>query len=443
MEQLASESDLGSRGDASRGSEDARHRRRDRLLRVLLVLVLAPCYARGLASDTISFGDETYWTAHGWKAAQLLFVRHDLDHPFWSFGRDARVLAETELPFFLMPPARVPKLGLLLIGSSVLLLDAPEPRPRQYEFFRSVAWNREHGRIPPLATLAAARLPSAILGIVGAVFLFSVMRKLLPPGWAFAGALLFALNPLVHWFSRLATTDVIANSFAIGAVLLAIRTCERPDRWPPVLLAGLLACAAVSSKLNAGLLAPVLGAAFLIEAWLRRMPGLLLRALASAALAVCLFVALNPTLYRDPWGGVLSMLAVGSEFGELRFLSPITLLDSLPSRIHAAREMLLGSFGMLGRRIGAPVDYVLLPLGMGLLVLRARTLPAARVVLLWLIAALAAVSLWPPMRFERYYLPAVAPIVVAECLALALLLDVSIRGGSRALRAFGRAREGA
>ena len=436
-----SEGDPGVRVDAPRAGEDARRRGRDRLLRVLLVLVLAPCYARGLASDAITYGDETYWTAQGWKAAQLLIVRRDLDHPYWSFGRDAAVLSKTELPFFLMPPTRVPKLGLILIGTSVWLLGAPEPLPRQYDFFRSVAWNREHGRLPPLATLLAARLPSAILGVIGAVCLFSVLRRLLAPGWAFAGALLFALNPLVYWFSRLATTDVIANSFAIGAILFAIRACEREGRWVPMLLTGVLASAAVSSKLNAGILAPILGAAFLIEAWLRKTPGILLRAAISAALAILLFVALNPTLYRDPLGGVLSMLRVGSEFNQLRLMSSIVLLDSVSSRIQAACELLLGGFGMLASHLGAPADHVLLPVGLGLLAWRARTLPAARVVLLWLVAAVAAVSLWPPMRFERYYLPAVAPIAAAECLALALLLGVAARGGSRALRALGGARE--
>ena len=441
MVDLASESDPGSRGEVQRAADEARRRGRDRLFRVLLVLVLAPCYARGLASDAIGFGDETYWTAHGWKAAQLVLVRRDFDHPFWRYGRDARVLAKTELPFFLMPPTRVPKLGLFLIGTSVWLFDAPEPRPRSYEYSRSRAWNREHGRLPPLATLMAARLPAAILGIVGAVFLYSLLRGLLPPGWAFAGALLFALNPLVHWFSRLAMTDVIANSFAIGAILFAIRACEREGRWAPMLLAGGLACAAVSSKLNAGILAPVLGAAFLIEAWLRRMPGLLLRAGVSATLAAVLFVGLNPTLYRDPLGGVLSMLRVGSEFGELRLLSSIVLLDSVSSRVEAAYQVLLGSFGMLASRLGAPVDHVLLPLGLGLLAWRARSLPAARVVLLWLVVALAAVSLWPPMRFERYYIPALAPIVAAECLALALLLGAAVRGGSRVLRALGGTRD--
>ena len=421
----------------------ARHVTRDRLLRVLLVLVLAPCYARGIASDSIGFGDETYWTAHGWKAAQLLFVRRDLEHPFWSYGRDARVLEKTELPFFLMPPTRVPKLGLLLIGSSVLLLDAPEPRPRPYDHFRSVAWNREQGNLPPLATLFAARLPAAIFGILGALFLYSLLSRLLAPGWALAGALLFGLNPLIHWFSRLATTDVIASTFSIGAILFAVRACERPDRWAGVLLAGVFACAAVSSKLNAGILAPVLGAAFAIEAWLRRDPGLLVRAAISAVLAAFLFVALNPTLYDDPLGGALSMLRVGSEFGELKLMSSIVLLDSVGSRVRAACDVLLGGAGMLASHLRLPVDHVLLPVGLALLAWRARTLAAARVILLWLVAALAAVSLWTPMRFERYYIPAIAPIAVAECLALALLLGITVRGASRALRSPGGARSGA
>jgi len=423
------------RGEAERSPKNlARDLTRDRLLRALLVVVLVPCYARGIGSDSIGFGDETYWTAHGWKAAQLLFVRHDLEHPFWRYGRDARVLEKTELPFFMMPPTRVPKLGLLLIGSSVLVTGAPEPRPRPYDHFRSVAWNRAQGNLPPLETLRAARLPAAVFGVIGALFLYSLLRGLLAPGWAFAGALLFGLNPLIHWFSRLATTDVIASSFSIGAILFAVRACERPDRWAPVLLSGVLACAAVSSKLNAGILAPVLGAAFLIEAWLRRAPGLLLRAAVSAGLAAFLFVALNPTLYDDPLGGTLSMLRVGSEFGELKLMASIVVLDSVASRVQAACDVLLGGAGMLASHVGAPVDHVLLPLGLVLLAVRARTLPAARVSLLWLIAALAAVSLWTPMRFERYYIPAIAPIAVAECLALAFLAGLAVRGGSRALR---------
>jgi 4-amino-4-deoxy-L-arabinose transferase-like glycosyltransferase len=282
--------------------------------------------------------------------------------------------------------------------------------------------------------LFAARLPAAIFGILGALFLYSLLRRLLAPGWALAGALLFGLNPLIHWFSRLATTDVIASTFSIGAILFAVRACERPDRWAGVLLAGVFACAAVSSKLNAGILAPVLAAAFAIEAWLRRDPGLLVRAAISAVLAAFLFVALNPTLYDDPLGGALSMLRVGSEFGELKLMSSIVLLDSVGSRVRAACDVLLGGAGMLASHLRLPVDHVLLPVGLALLAWRARTLAAARVILLWLVAALAAVSLWTPMRFERYYIPAIAPIAIAECLALGFLLELAVRAGSRALR---------
>jgi hypothetical protein len=103
--------------------------------------------------------------------------------------------------------------------------------------------------------------------------------------------------------------------------------------------------------------------------------------------------------------------------------------------------MLLGGAGMLASWLKVPLDHLLLPLGLGLLAWRARRLAAARVILLWLLAALAAVSLWPPMRFERYYIPAIAPIAVAECLALASLLAVALREAPRALRAL-RARGG-
>jgi hypothetical protein len=400
----------------------------DRRLRVLLILLLAPCYLWELASDANTFGDETYWTAHGYTTAHLLLVRRDFANPFWTHSLDARMLEPTGLPLFLMPPSRVPKLGLFLIGSSVLLLDAPAPRPRQYLFYKTREWNREHERLPPLATLAAARLPSAILGIAAALCFFSVLRTLMSPAGAFAGALLFALNPLVHWYSRLATIDAIAASLSVVAILFAIRACARPERWAPLLLAGLFACAAVSSKLNAGLLAPVLAVALLLEAWLRRRPRLVMRGALAAVLAALLFVALNPSLYADPWSGTLSMLRVGSELADVRLLDPKIVLADVPSRIASAREHLLDSFGVFRPWLGVRVDAALLGFGLGVLAWRARREAAARVVLLWLVTALAVVTLWTPLRFERYYLPAVAPIVAAECLALAFLLEQGLRG---------------
>jgi 4-amino-4-deoxy-L-arabinose transferase-like glycosyltransferase len=392
------------------------------------VLVVAPCYARGLASDAITFGDETYWTAHAYTAAHLAFVRRDLANPFWTHGLGVRMLEETGLPLFLMPPSRVPKLGLLLIGSSMLLLDAPVPRPKNYDFYQTNEWNREQGRLPPLATLAAARLPSAILGTVAAVCFFQVLRSLVPSAAAFAGALLLALNPLVHWYARLATLDAIATSFTVAAILFTIRACERPERWAPLLLAALLACAAASSKLSAGMLAPVMGTAFLLEAWLRPAPRLLLRGALAGLLAALLFVALNPSLYAAPLAGLGSMLRVGSELSSVRLRDPNVVLADVPSRVAAAREWLFDGFGMLRPWLGLRLDGACFALGLGLLGWRARREAAARVVLLWLVATLAAVSLWTPLRFERYYLPALAPIAAAESVALAWLAQLAARG---------------
>jgi hypothetical protein len=430
LERLASQREAGGRDDASR-TDPGGPGRRQRLLRLLLVLILVPCYARQLASDAITFGDETYWTAHAYTATHLLLVRRDLSNPFWTHGLEARVQEPTGLPLFLMPPSRVPKLGLFLIGSSVLLLDAPPPRPKNYDFYQTNQWNREHGRLPPLATLAAARLPSAMLSVVAAVGLFSVLCTLTPPGVAFAGALLFALNPLVDWYARLATLDMIAVSFSILAIGFTIRSCQQPERWAPLLLAALFACAAASSKLNAALLVPVLGAALLLEAWLGRAPRLVVRGAVAGLLAALLFVALNPSLYAHPWGGLVSTLRVGSELSNVRLRDPSVVLADLPSRIESAREMLFDGYAMLRRWLGLRVDPALFAIGLGVLAWRARREAAARVVLLWLIVSLAAVALWTPLRFERYYLPALPVIAAAECLALGLLLRWGVRAWRR------------
>ncbi len=408
------------------------------MLRTLLVLMLVPSYVDGITSDRIAHGDETYWTAHGWKTFSLLFVRRELDHPYWTYGLDAPVLAKNELPFFLMPPTRVPKLGLGLIGASVHAFGVPQPRFRKYEYFESVEWNRQKERLPPHATLTAARLPAAVLGIAAALCFFSLLRVLLAPGWAFAGALLLGLNPLVHLFCRRAMADAIAYAFSVAAVLWTIRACQPPDRWARYLVTGVLACAAVSSKLSAGILLPIVGGAFALESALRRTLRPLALGAAAGALAAFLFVAWNPSLYGDPVAGVLSMWGVGNEISTLQRVIPIFALETVSVRIAAAHDLLLGDFGVLASHLNLPVDHVLLALGVVLLARSARSSPAARVLLLWLAASIAAVSLWPPMRFDRYYLPAVAPVTAAECVALAFLFRLAAPRIARALRSLRR-----
>jgi 4-amino-4-deoxy-L-arabinose transferase-like glycosyltransferase len=396
--------------------------------------VLVPWYAAGLASDALTHGDEAYWIAAGWHTASLLLDERDVFAPEWQIGATASVLdlhhpTETAA-------TRNPKLGALLIGVSVRGLGAPPPPAwrRDYGFGHDPEWNRSRGLLPARATLLAGRLPVALASLLAALALFQILRAQMAPGLAFAGALLVATSPLVLLLCRRAMLDGPAWAFTIGAIACTIRACRTPARLAPVLGAGVLACAAASSKLNAGILLPILALAFLLEAVRRRSAAPLAHAAVAGTVSALLFLALNPTLYVAPVEGVVSMLRIGSELGSLGATFVGMGLPTVASRIDAAHELLLVENGVIGSRVPLPLDAPLLAFGTLLLAARARRRTAARVVLIWLVVAVVAVCVWPPVRWDRYFLPALAPIGVAECVALAAIATALARAAARAAR---------
>lgn len=399
----------------------------DSRLCLLLLVVLIPSYGAGLASDTLTHGDEAYWISAGTKSYELLFVERNLRSPDWQTGAMASVLdlhhpTETAAN-------RNPKLGALWIGLGVHALDAPRP-PRwtkEYAFGRSPEWNRARGLLPEPATLLAGRVPVVVLSLAGALAFFRLLRLLVGPGASFAGALMLATSPLVLLLCRRAMLDGSAFAFSIAAVWLTACACSGSARVVPALAAGALAGAALSCKLNAGVLVPVLGAAFAWEALRRRSLAPLLRGGLAGGTASILFLALNPTLYIAPFEGILSMLRIGSELGQLGDAFGRAALPTLASRIEAAYDLLLGERGIFASRLGLPLDGLLLAVGAAVLVAQSRAQPAARVLLLWLVVSLAAVCVWPPVRWDRYFLPAMAPVAAAECLALALGVPALVR----------------
>jgi hypothetical protein len=407
----------------------------DRHLRCWLLALLLPWYAAGLASDALTHGDEAYWIAAGWHQASLLLDERDLFAPGWQIGATASVLdlhhpTETAA-------TRNPKLGALLIGLSVRGLGAPPPPrwQRDYGFGHDPDWNRSRGLLPGRATLLAGRLPVATGSLLASLALFQILRAQMAPGLAFAGALLAASSPLVLLLCRRAMLDGPAFAFTLAAIACTIRACREPARLASTLAAALLACAAASSKLNAAILAPILALAFGIEALRRRSPAPLAHAAVAGAVAALAFVALNPTLYAAPVEGLRSMLAIGSELGALGGTFAGLELPTVASRIGAAHDLLLREGGLVASRVPLPVDAPLLALGTLVLAARARRRTAARVVLVWLAVAVVSVCAWPPVRWDRYFLPALAPIGVAEWVAVAAIATGVARALARARRA--------
>ncbi|MGH0029128.1 MAG: ArnT family glycosyltransferase [Myxococcota bacterium] len=403
-----------------------------RALGVLLAVILLPLYLTGLDADGITHGDEAYWIQAGARSAARV-AAGDLRSPDWQTGAMASVL-DVDHPTE-TAATRNPKLGALLIGAGVRLADAPLPArwSRDYGFGRSVEWNRRNGFLPARETLRAGRLPVALLGVAGAVALYALLCGVVHRGWAFAVALLYATSPLVWTAARRAMLDGPALAFSLGAVLAAAAVCRAPRRLAPMLAAGLLCGAALASKLNAAVLVPVLVLAFGLEAVRRRDPRLLGRAALAGVLALAVFVGTNPTLYVAPVEGMLSMLRIGGEVGGLGRIFPGVSLPTLASRVEAAARFLLVDGGVVGGRLGVPVDLLLLPAGAVLLVRRARGDATARLCALWLVCGVTAVCVWPPVRWDRYFLPALPPIAVAEALALGA-------AGSLVAERFARAR---
>ena len=217
-------------------SPDSSAKRRARLTRILrgvLAAVLILVFAYDLASDEQTHGDETYWSAAAWQATSHFFVERDFRAPFWTRGTSVPILTRDKAKEG--AANRNPKLGMYLLGAPMLLTGVPQPRWTPYQFGESPEWNRSQGRLPARSTLLAARMAVAGLGVAAGLWMFSVLCSLLHPGAAAVGALLVAVNPLVHLVCRRAMLDGPAYAFSVAAILAAIFACEERNRdrfWP-------------------------------------------------------------------------------------------------------------------------------------------------------------------------------------------------------------------
>lgn len=170
--------------------------------------------------------------------------------------------------------------------------------------------------------LRAARIPMLLGAVLGCGMMFLLGRTLFGPATGFLAALFLGLSPLYYTHARRAMGDDLAQGLVLlglwGFVQLATPRDDQPW-WLKVwrfLLAAVLSGVgnglAASTKLN-GAVGAVVVAAFavllcLAEAFrpgrpadkLRRIGAFLFGAALSGAIAVGLFVALNPYFYAHP-----------------------------------------------------------------------------------------------------------------------------------------------
>jgi uncharacterized protein (TIGR03663 family) len=166
----------------------------------------------------------------------------------------------------------------------------------------------------------AARLAPALVGtlLIGLVYL---LRRQLGSVAALAAAALFCISPAYLYFSRFVREDIYAACVTLAIIAAIFRFLDRPHRWHPSIILGLLAvsfAAKESTYITVAIFAPFFILALL---WQRRTSG----SLRSAPLAVAI-----RSVGRDSWiSGVATFVLVYTLLFTTFLTNPHGLHDGL------------------------------------------------------------------------------------------------------------------
>ncbi|MEN9934152.1 MAG: hypothetical protein RLZZ387_731, partial [Chloroflexota bacterium] len=361
----------------------------DLLICTALAAVLLPVFLADLSGARTSHEDEPMWTTVGSGAFHTFFIERDLFGPFWREHYNTWGYYN-------------PQVGKYLIGASLYAagyqekLDvSPEP-------------------IADVGLLAAARLPSALLGVASCLALYGVVTLVSDRRHGLLASGLMAGGSLLPLMSARAMVDAPALAFSMLGLLGTLLTLRalRAGQQRAFLLAATTGAAcglAAGVKLNGGLVFGVAVLALALEAVLAlrsgRSPLAALACLGVAgAWAWAMFFATNPFLYPDPLGGVREMQKFNAFVGGFSLETP-----RIPQGKVRALWDSVSTYGPLGRA-GLPGDQLLLLAGALRLALAARDPgewwrrswgPLA----LWVLVSYVMIGLWLPVDWDRYYLP--------------------------------------
>lgn len=281
---------------------------------------------------------------------------------------------------------------------------------------QDVQWKWD-GNPPPKSVLAAARVPSAIAGILGCAGILWIGFLSLPRHAAFYSALFLATSPVWIIASRHAMTDVYGATLAIVSVvpfLLAMKEIEGRRRFSLTLLwisvSGVLAGLAVGAKLNAASTPAALGLVLLIllvrELVLMRLgnAGLLfLSGVVFAGAAVGTFVLMNPYLHPDPWNRFSEMIGWWTNMTGRRAASAEEWkLNAFQPQQHGVR-VFFGKLMMMPKSIAL---LLLLPVGAAIVTRRRSSFSSSARLTAWMLLLAVAVLLgvWPNQILHSWLL---------------------------------------
>lgn len=401
-----------------------------------------------------AFADESAYYSQSYYAA--VFASGRRGDPLWL-----------EYPAYDLPP--LPK---YLIGASLTGAGYPLPRPADAR-----AWYLDTSRrFDPPGALRVARLPVVAIGALGCVAIYGLGVLAAGQRVGAAAAVLLLANPLYRLHARRAMSDVPCEAFLLLGLFLALRAGTRwldgRDRhagWLAAAGAGVCVGLSLLSKLS-GLLGLMVVAAWAVLTLGARVPAARkVKILGAAALvavaAAATFVALDPFLTAHPSSRPLpaglaavermSIAARVRTMLELRFrvstdqkaMFPHNAVNTPAEKVATAAVQGFGRFGPFGpprsdstRRFDARQDWgavVWLPWvaagavwagRRGRAQAEAGLAPAAWAVLAQFAVALAVVTAYLPMAWDRYLLSIQAPASLLAAGAAVALADRAFPG---------------
>lgn len=364
------------------------------------------------------------------------------------------------------PAVDLPPLAKYLVGFALRAGGFRRPGPSA-----AFAWYENPSRrFETDQSLVVARIPSVVLGAVGCVAIYAIgVRAFGRPAGLIAAALLMA-SPLYRLHARRAMSDVPAEAFMLVALAIGLAAWSRwmsgRGGWRgsvgTAIGAGVFTGLAVLAKLNGSIAGMVLGAWAVLGLGLRGVPirsklGLASATLAAGLVAFGTFAALNPFLTAHPPGPLpAGSIAQSSFLDRVRIIKDHRVevsrkgqvdfahnaLTTLPAKVAAVAVQGYGRFSPLGpshsdstRRFDRRQDWggliwgpvvalgFVAALRRGRLQRLRREPPTAWAVALAAAVALAVVTSFIPLAWDRYYLSIQAGSVLLASAALTAPFD--------------------
>lgn len=329
----------------------------------LLVGTLAALVFGFHLSAETPFVDESAYLSQAYFAN--LWLDGDRDHIAWL-----------EYPSYDLPP--LPK---YLIGGALRVAGHRAPSPSAARLW----YLNTKSRFGTPEAQLVARWPSVIVGSLGCMAIFGLGVLAHGRRVGAVAALLLMVNPLYRLHARRAMSDVMAEALILLCLAVALWVWREslagrggPRRWPAAGLAGIFGGLAVLAKLNGGLAMIVVATWVLLGFVLLRIPTRRKAAVAGTALvsgvvAFATFVVLNPFLTAHPQGPIPPRLApiaemnIWERLGKLvehrlsvssqqRFLFPHNALHSPLEKAETVAVQGFGRFGPFGPHLSDSVQ---------------------------------------------------------------------------------------